>query len=101
MAIYWFLSASQFNTIMNKTQCSSQDTLDQLKATTAGSSSLLGLEWGAGDQGHTSSGRYLSRGRESPEATLWLSVDLIGFVTVIFAFLLGAVQAYPHSVGYN
>lgn len=38
MAVFLFLFTSQFNTTMNKTQCSCQGTLDQLKATTAGSS---------------------------------------------------------------
>lgn len=49
MAIFCFLFASQFNTIMNKTQYLCQDTLDRLGAATAGSSSLLGLERGADD----------------------------------------------------
>ena len=41
------------------------------------------------------------RGGGSPEAALRLSVDPTCFVTAISVLLLRAVQAYPHSVGYN
>lgn len=41
------------------------------------------------------------RGGGSLEATLQLSIDSTGLVTTTSVLQLGAIQAYPHTVGYN